>query len=228
MGDNRSVASVTERIPHTIAGFAAECTAIAVGTDRVVVWTVADLERYVDRAALLRGDDGPEPPYWAHLWSGARVLADRVPYDAGRVLELGCGLGLAGVAAARRGGRVVFVDRIAAPLAFVRETLRANGLSAAGLVVADAVVAPWRGQFDLVLAAELLYDRATFGALAAALAGSAAPNGRILLADAHRIDTADFYEAARAAGLVWTQTDVRVDEEGFPVTVSIVTMRRQS
>jgi predicted nicotinamide N-methyase len=154
------------------------------------------------------------------------VLADRVPYDAGRVLDLGCGLGLTGVVAARRGGRVVFVDRIAAPLAFVRETLRTNGSSSTGFVVADAIDAPWHGRFDLVLAAELLYDRATFGALAAALAGTVATNGRIMLADAHRIDTSDFYEAARAAGLVWMRSDVPIDEEGFPVTVSIVTMRR--
>ena len=217
---------MTERIPHTIAGFVAECTAIDLGTDRLALWTVADLERYVDRAALLRGYDGPEPPYWAHCWSGARVLADRVPYDAGRVLELGCGLGLPGVMAARRGGHVVFVDRIAAPLAFVRETLQTNGLSSTGLVVADAIDAPWHGGFDLVLAAELLYDRATFGALAAALAGSVATNGRILLADAYRIDTGDFYEAARAAGLEWTRNEVCVDEEGFPVTISIMTMRR--
>ena len=225
MGDNRSTRSGAARAQHTIAGFDAECVTIEVGDDRVALWTVADLERYVDRTALLRADDPPEPPYWAHCWSGARVLAERVPHDAGRVLDLGCGLGLTGVTAARRGGRVVFVDRIAAPLTFVRETLHANELSAAGLVVADAIDAPWRGRFDLVLAAELLYDRGAFGPLVAALANAVATNGRIMLADARRIDTTEFYDVARSAGFVWTRSDVRVEEEGFPLSVSIVTMR---
>jgi predicted nicotinamide N-methyase len=186
---------------------------------------VADLERHVDRDALLRADDPPDPPYWAHCWSGARVLAERVPPHAGRVLEVGCGLGLPGIVAAARGARVVFADRVAAPLAFVRASLDANRLDAAGLVGADVLDAPWRGCFDLVLAAEVVYDRATFGPLAAALRGSLAPGGRILLADGHRIDTGGFYDAATAAGLVWTRDDVRVDEEGFPITVSLVAMR---
>ena len=71
---------------------------------RVTLWQVDDLERYVDRRALLAGDDPEEPPYWAHLWSGARVLADAVPARPGRTIELGCGLGLPGLTAARRGG----------------------------------------------------------------------------------------------------------------------------
>jgi predicted nicotinamide N-methyase len=218
MGDNRSDARST----RAIDGFDARCTPIAVGADRIHLWGVADLERYVDRDALLRADDAPEPPYWAHCWTGARVLAERIPPRAGRVLEVGCGLGLPGVTAARRGARVVFVDRIAAPLAFVRASLEANDVAAAGLVVADMLATPWCGAFDLVLAAEVLYDRTSFGTLATALAASLAPGGHVLLADGHRIDTAAFYKEARVAGLEWTREDVRVQEEDFPATVSIV------
>jgi hypothetical protein len=86
---------------------------------------------------------------------------------------------------------------------------------------------PSRVRFDLVLAAEVLYDRASFGPMAAALADLVAPGGRILLADGHRIDTAPFYDAARAAGLMYTREDVRVIEEGFATTITIATMQRQ-
>jgi predicted nicotinamide N-methyase len=233
MGDNRSDPPKAPFTPHdvqfaprAIAGYGARCTSIDVGADRVHLWGVDDLERYVDRDALLRADDPPEPPYWAHCWSGARVLAQRVPARAGRVLEVGCGLGLPGVTAVRRGARVVFADRVAAPLAFVRETLRANDVDADGLVVADMLDAPWRGAFDLVLAAEVLYDRAVFRALASALAAAIVPGGRILLADGHRIDTAAFYEEAAAIGLTLGREDVRVQEDGFPAVVSVVTLRR--
>src|SRR4030095_3837405 len=113
---------------RTIGGFMARCETVVVGSDEIALWGVDDLERYVDRDALLRADDPPEPPYWAHCWSGARVLADRVPSSGGRVLEIGCGLGLPGIVATRRGAHTLFADRVAAPLAFVRETLRANRL----------------------------------------------------------------------------------------------------
>src|SRR5262245_63915601 len=94
---------------RTIAGYDARLTTVAVGADEMLLWQVADLERHVDRAALLGGIDPPEPPYWAHLWSGAAVLAGVVPAQAGTVLEIGCGLGLPGLVAARRGARVTFL-----------------------------------------------------------------------------------------------------------------------
>ena len=94
------------------------------------MWQVADLERHVDRRALLAGDDPAEPPYWAYLWAGAVALAEAVPRAAGRVVEVGCGLGLPGVVAAMRGAQVTMVDRVPAALAFARasavETIEAR------------------------------------------------------------------------------------------------------
>lgn len=226
MGDNRSAATSTSP-QRVIAGFDAHATSIAVGDDRLAFWEVRDLERYVDRDALLRAEAPADPPYWAHCWSGARTLAERVPHRAGRVIEIGCGLGLPGVVAARRGARVVFVDREAAPLAFVRATLASNACTAVGLVVGDACALAWRNAFDLVLAAEVLYDRAAFPALADALLRLLAPDGRVLLADGHRIDTRAFYEVAVAAGLRVERERIRVIEEGFPLDLTIATLSRQ-
>ena len=122
-----------------IGDFEATLTHARVGDTTVALWRVAALERHVDRAALLAADEPPEPPYWAHLWSGAVVLAAAVPRSARRVLELGCGLGLPGLTAARRGARVTFVDRVPAALAFVRASARANGLAAVDLVAFGAL-----------------------------------------------------------------------------------------
>lgn len=225
MADNR-IHALGSSATRTIAGYDARCERVVVGDDTLELWRVDDLERYVDRDALLRGDDPGEPPYWAHCWGGARVLAERVPSRPGRVLEIGCGLGLPGVVAARRGGDVLFLDRVRAPLAFVAATLGTNGLRARGVVVGDALWAPWRGPFDVVLAAEVLYDRAAFRALATALASAVAPSGVVLLADGHRIDTRAFYDEAASVGLAWTTEDVVVHEDGVAGTISIVTMRR--
>jgi predicted nicotinamide N-methyase len=206
----------------TIAGFEATCAAVSVGADTLHLWHVADLERHVDRRALLAADDAPDPPYWAHLWSGALLLAAAVPPGARTAIELGCGLGLPGLAAARRGARVVLLDRVTAALVFARASAAANGLAAVELVAGDATAPPVRGRYDLVLAAELLYDRAAFVPLARALAALVAPGGRVLLADAGRIDTAAFYPALEAAGFAWRASVHRVREEGLPLDVRLV------
>lgn len=204
-----------------IGPYDARLAAVAAGDDTVRLWQVADLEAHVDRAALLGGTDPPEPPYWAHLWSGARVLAAAVPPQAGRVVELGCGLGLPGLVAARRGAQVTFVDRERLPLEFVAASARANGVAAAR-VAGDFATPPFATAFDLVLAAEILYDRAGFRALAVALARLAGVRGRVLLTDGQRIDTREFYPLLEAAGLAWRAQTVRVDEEGFPLDVRLV------
>jgi predicted nicotinamide N-methyase len=209
-----------------IAHFAAELTSIEIGGDAIALWRVADLEQHVDREALLAGDDPPEPPYWAHLWTGAVVLAGAVPFGAGRVLEVGCGLGLPGLVAARRGARVTFLDRIAAPLAFVRASAAANGLGRVDACVADFAADALRGGFDLILAAEVLYDRATLGTLPQALLRRLRPGGRVLLTDARRTDTAAFYAALDAAGLPWRATEHAVREEGLPLSVRLVEVER--
>lgn len=206
----------------SISGFAAELYRLTIGGDAVALWRVADLARHVDRAALLAGDDPPEPPYWAHLWSGAHVLAAAVPRDAGRVIELGCGLGLPGLVAARRGAHVTFVDRAPAALAFVRRSAAANALQRVDLVAADFTEAAVRGRFDLVLAAEILYDRGRFADVVAAIAARLAPDGRALLTDAARTDTRPFYAALDAAGLRWRATEHPVREERLPVAVRLV------
>jgi predicted nicotinamide N-methyase len=208
-----------------LAGYRAILTQVPVAVDRVPLWQVDDLERCVDRHALLAGDDPAEPPYWAHLWSGARVLADAVPARPGRTIELGCGLGLPGLTAARRGGAVTFVDRAPTPLAFVHASATAGSLDRVDLVAADFTAGGLAGQFDLVLLAEVLYDRAAFPAIARALAALLAPRGVALLADGARIDTRAFYPELAALGLQVDSTSCRIEADGVAESIALSAIR---
>lgn len=218
MGDNR-------RIARRFGVFDAELTYVTLDDDVIALWQVRDLERHVDRHALLAGDDPAEPPYWAHLWSGARVLASAIPRGAATAIELGCGLALPGLVAAQRGARVVCVDRDPMPLRFVQASADANGLDDVWAVAADLAGHAITARFDLVLAAEVLYDRAAFPRLAQTLVDRLAPSGTALVADGHRIDTRGFIPELRSRGLTVDVTDHVVREEGFPVTVSLLAIR---
>src|SRR2546422_4979265 len=70
-------------------------------------------------------------PYWADLWPASRMLAKailREPWAAGlEALEIGCGLGLPGIAALSVGLRVTFSDYDATALRFAADNARANG-----------------------------------------------------------------------------------------------------
>lgn len=216
-------------IPSVIAGWPTEVRPHELGRVELALVCVRDLESRLDREALLR-DDAIVPPYWALVWSGSQILArhvaENLPCAGLRVLDVGCGLGLVALAAAARGGRVTAIDREVAPITFLSHSATLNGLEVDG-VVGD-VLRVDLGQFDLILAAELLYERSDFDALAAALASALAPGGGLWLADARRVDTAPFFDALSRLGLVVREVcacDVR--EEGSLVRVKLVRLERE-
>jgi predicted nicotinamide N-methyase len=103
-------------------------------------------------------------PYWAELWPSGVALARRVAARAlkgARVLELGCGLGLPSLAAALAGGRVLATDWSPQAIELLRDNAERNDaeleLEIADWAHPEGLVerAPW----DLVLGADLLYER---------------------------------------------------------------------
>jgi predicted nicotinamide N-methyase len=165
-------------------------------------WCPPDVDALIDEAAFERDE---RIPYWANVWESAVVLAEDLALLDGtgrRFLELGCGLGLPAVVAARRGFAATASDYEEAALEGVRYNADRNG--AEGLVVR---LVDWRqlppdlGEFDLVAAADVLYEKHHAVALAGVITRTLAAAGVALVADPGRARAAEFEPAARAAGL---------------------------
>lgn len=81
---------------------------------------------------------------WDRLDEGTALLVSAMQIGAGdRVLDLGCGTGLAGLAAARQAvdGQVVLVDADLRAVRASRRTLEANGIGGAAVLVSDCASA---------------------------------------------------------------------------------------
>jgi predicted nicotinamide N-methyase len=156
------------------------------------LWTVVDLHRFVDADALLRAFDPPTPPYWALPWIGARAIAARLlaapPAASLRVLEIGCGLGLAGVAAGIGGAHVLFTDYVSEALAFARVNAEHHVLRSFGTQRVDFTRDRLAERFDLVVAADVVYEPGSYEPLVEFLAMHTAPRGRVLLTESLRAD----------------------------------------
>ena len=97
-------------------------------------------------------------PYWAELWPAAIALAAALPDVAGlRVVELGCGLGLPSLVAAARGADVTASDWAEDAVDLLRENAAGNRLALRAEV--RDWREPWPERFDVVLAADVLYER---------------------------------------------------------------------
>jgi predicted nicotinamide N-methyase len=163
------------------------------------------------------GGAGRPAPYWATPWPSGAVLAgalaDAPPASGTRVLELGCGLGLPSIVAARAGAAVLATDGSPDAVAFAAHSLALNGLDG------EAAQVDWstqgealaeRGPWDLVLAADVLYLKANVEAALRLLPRLVAPDGEALVADPRRAGARDFLAAARAAFSIRTRRDGEV------------------
>jgi predicted nicotinamide N-methyase len=134
----------------------------------------------------------------------AREL-DGLPLRGLRVVELGCGLAVPSIAAARAGAHVLATDSCPEALELVERNARANDVQVETAIVAWAEPEELvrRGPFDLVLAADVLYERASV-ALLLSLLPRLAPEA--WLADPGRPAAAAFLEQAQRRSAVETRT----------------------
>lgn len=149
----------------------------------------ADLDALWSEQERLVGRPGLAAPFWGVAWPGgqalARYLLDHPDAVAGRsVLDLGSGSGLVAIAAARAGARLVEAADIDA---FARDAIAANARLnhvAVEILGEDPIGAPSR--WEVVLAADLWYERFLAVRLAGWLRELAAGGTRVLLGDRGR------------------------------------------
>jgi predicted nicotinamide N-methyase len=117
-----------------------------------------------------------------------------------RTLELGCGLGLPSIAAARAGGRVLATDWSPDAVVATAANAHLNHVEVETLRCAwgepDAIVA--RAPWQLVIASDVLYERRHVDQLLALLPRLVDERGLVLLADPGRAPSEQFLLTAAA------------------------------
>lgn len=205
------------------------------GAQEVLLARPADPDRLLDDPGVLAWNARDDyMPYWAYLWPGAFLLAEAVarePWTVGQqALEIGCGLGLAGLVALRRGLNVRFTDYDEAPLRFVQRSVVENGLdpSCSSIGWLD-----WRDlppeQYPVILGADVLYERRLVPLVANLIATMLAPGGLALIAGPYRVAAEGFEAALEPLGLTVEARPLEISEtELGPLRGTIHRVRRRT
>jgi len=157
---------------------------------------VAEEEDRRERQGGVRNLEPLHLPYWAELWDSAAGIAQHLAQHQSiltgkSVLDLGCGQGLAGCAAAAMGADVLFADLEPPALLLAR----LNSLRFGSKIRTRQL--NWQTDrlpesFDIILGADILYERKQWEHLEPCWRAHLKKTGRILLGEPGR-QTGDMF-----------------------------------
>lgn len=183
----------------------------ALGDREFRIRALADVQQFADPdlAAERAGISSAQWSLFGQVWPAGRMLAEAMAgHDVAgkRILELGCGLGLASLVLRARGADVVASDRHPLAEVFLAYNAALNGLDAVPYRTLDwDAPAGALGRFDLIIGSDVLYERGHVAALAALLQRHALPAAEVLIADPGRGNGGAFTRAMLAQGYVPTE-----------------------
>ncbi|MBI5470913.1 MAG: methyltransferase domain-containing protein [Ignavibacteriae bacterium] len=173
-------------------------------------------------------------PYWADIWTSSLELARYCLTEANlrgtRALELGCGLGLGGIAAATAGANVTFSDYEQDALDFARYNAARNLAPDAFAREVQFLQLDWRSlpdiePFDCIIAADVVYERRNFFPLVDAFARLLKPGGHVVLTEPGRTIGDRFLQMLREEGFGLNLTHHTVERGGKRSDVRRVIIR---
>ena len=164
------------------------------------------------------------------MWPSATALArllSREDLEGRHAIELGCGVGLATIAAMDSGARVLATDYYEAALDFTRHNAHENLGRTPETSPLD-----WRapgpanfGTFGLVFAADVLYEEGSALALAGLVPLLLDPNGEAIVADPGRRWEPLFRELMIEAGFRFETEETSIEVEGQSRDVTVLLHR---
>lgn len=196
-------------------GYAVKFQQVAVaGGAALEIRSLLDRQQYADPhgAAAAAGISPACWPLFGQVWPSAQKLADLMQVwkiGTRRVLEIGCGLGLASLVIHRRQGDITASDCHPLVAAFLQANLALNALPALKYANGNWSRAnPALGAFDLIIGSDVLYERCHPEQLAAFIALHAAQHAEVLIVDPNRGNRAAFNRCMGLLGFACDETRI--------------------
>ncbi len=157
---------------------------------------------------------------FGQLWPAGRLLAhamQRFDIAGKRILELGCGIGLASLVLQRRGADVVATDSHPLAEVFLAYNAALNELPAVHYrhVRWDEPL-PALGHFDVIVASDVLYERGHAELIAGLVERHALPDAEVLVADPGRGNSARFARLLGEQGYSMEEERYPMDDDELP------------
>lgn len=206
---------------------------ICLGEIEVRILRVTNIDELFDEL-VAKGEDSLEVkderiPYWADLWPSSIALShylaeQKIVKKGMKILEIGCGLGLPGVVAAKLGAQVTFTDYVEEPLEFAKHNCMLNEIDASFAIL------DWRNMPDIdaeiILASDVAYEKRSFEHLAKLIDDMTAKGKVVLLSEPGRKFAEPFIRDLESKKLVGRSKLFTIPLNGLDNKVTVYELRR--
>ncbi|MCC6383634.1 MAG: methyltransferase [Bacteroidia bacterium] len=144
------------------------------------------------------GNNEDNIPYWTEIWPASIGLSEFIAENQElvqkkKVIELGCGLGLPGIVAARMGAAITFSDLQPDALYFACLNAEANGVNDAAYKIENWKRTSIENEYEVLIASDVSYERTAFPFLIKAFRNLLIPKGIVLLSEPGRQYARSFF-----------------------------------
>jgi predicted nicotinamide N-methyase len=201
-----------------VPGYDTRVITVHVGGQPYILRVLSDRQQFADPDGHGKrmGISSAQWSLFGQLWPAGRLLAQamlHIDIQGKRILELGCGIGLASLVLQQRGADVVASD--VHPLA---ESFLAYNAALNQLPAVHFRQMHWDrplqtlGEFDMIVASDVLYERDHASLLASVVERHARPHTEVVVTDPGRGNSAPFTRMLAAQGFEMTQERCAMDD----------------
>ena len=170
-------------------------------------------------------------PYWIYLWSSSIGLAHHLEFDeslAGqRILEVGCGFGLAGIVGCQQGGNVLFTDCERDALLLARYNVWQHGCAGRATFAQMDWNAPCvKGKFSIILASDVIYEEKNWQSLIALFQKYLTADGKAIVSEPSRTSALGFLNLLELSGFTHKKKAYALFPDERPSTISVYCITR--
>lgn len=209
---------------------------VSLGDLSLEMLQITDLPGYIDQLVeTSRPGEKIALPFWAKIWPASfplALLASKLtPSGDATFLELGAGLGLCGLVAAKQGFKTLITDIEPEALLFIRACILKNGLQdMARPALLDIAKPETEERFGVIACSEALYLPELHDPLACFLADhlSPGPSSQVLLSCDRCREAAPFFARAQQDFLIQRTQSTCRSETGESQTCVLFRMRSRA
>jgi predicted nicotinamide N-methyase len=216
-----------KRLLETTAGdFPLDEYRLRLGERELSILHVAAMLSHGDESYFLLETENPLP-YGVQLWSATIALAHDISARAGsirgkRILELGAGTGLPGIAAASLGAaKVVQTDKNRLAMTLCKRNCERNAVETVEHRIADWTDWSDAEHYDWILGSDILYGIEMQPHLRSIFESNLASGGQVLISDPFRSGSLRLMEQMEADGWAISISKWSIGDESSPRSVGV-------